>query len=75
MAKKRDIENITKKDGKMYAQNRPQSKQDSPQPAMQDLLGNKLRSYYDQMASEPVPDRFQQLLDELELRQNAKKHK
>ena len=35
---------------------------------MQDLLGEKLRAYYDQVAQEPVPDRFEQLLKELEAR-------
>ncbi len=34
--------------------------------AMHKLLADKLRTYYDQVASEPVPDRFQQLLQKLE---------
>ena len=76
MAKKRDVEkNIPEKVGKMYTENTTQSSQKSLHPAMQDLLGDKLRSYYNQMASEPVPDRFQQLLKELELSQNSKKRK
>ena len=39
---------------------------------MQDLLGEKLRAYYDQVALEPVPDRFEQLLKELEARSSKK---
>jgi DNA-binding protein Fis len=39
---------------------------DSASVPMQDLLGEKLRAYYDQVAREPVPDRFEQLLKELE---------
>jgi Anti-sigma factor NepR len=38
----------------------------SEQIGMHDLLGNKLRDYYDQVAREPVPDRFVQLLKQLE---------
>ncbi len=49
------------------------SRQDSAQVAMQDLLGDKLRAYYNEVASEPVPDRFDQLLKELEARSNQKK--
>jgi DNA-binding protein Fis len=40
---------------------------------MQDLLGDKLRAYYDQVAREPVPDRFELLLKELEARSMPKK--
>jgi|JI8StandDraft_1071087.scaffolds.fasta_scaffold1137617_1 hypothetical protein len=41
--------------------------------AMQDLLGEKLRAYYDQFAREPVPDRFTVLLKQLEARGVPKK--
>ncbi|MEY4482691.1 MAG: Anti-sigma factor NepR [Verrucomicrobiota bacterium] len=34
--------------------------------AMHNLLGDKLRAYYNEVASEPVPARFSQLLKELE---------
>ena len=40
---------------------------------MQDLLGEKLRAYYDEVVQEPVPDRFEQLLKELEARSIEKK--
>jgi DNA-binding protein Fis len=46
---------------------------DSASVPMQDLLGEKLRAYYDQVAREPVPDRFEQLLKELEARSIEKK--
>jgi Anti-sigma factor NepR len=48
-------------------------KQATPPIAMQDLLGDKLRAYYDEVAREPVPDRFEQLLKELEARSSPKK--
>ncbi len=38
----------------------------TPKIAMHDLLGQKLREYYDQISSEPVPDRFDQLLKDLD---------
>ncbi len=53
--------------------NMTQTKQDATPVAMQDLLGDKLRAYYDQVAREPVPDRFEQLLKQLEARSTTKK--
>ena len=44
-----------------------------PDVAMQELLGEKLRAYYDQFAREPVPDRFTLLLKQLEARSMSKK--
>lgn len=41
--------------------------------SMQDLLGDRLRAYYNEVALEPVPDRFDKLLKELEARSNPKK--
>jgi DNA-binding protein Fis len=38
-----------------------------------DLIGEKLRAYYQHVASEPVPDRFASLLAELEAKDTAKK--
>jgi Anti-sigma factor NepR len=40
---------------------------------MHDLLGDKLRAYYNEVASEPVPDRFEKLLEELAARTDDKK--
>lgn len=44
----------------------PTSKSSTKKVAMHDLLGKKLREYYDQIATEPVPDRFDQLLKDLD---------
>lgn len=41
---------------------------------MQDLLGQRLRAYYDQVANAPVPDRFEVLLRELEKSSRSKKN-
>jgi Anti-sigma factor NepR len=41
--------------------------------SMHDLVGEKLRAYYDQVASEPVPDRFEQLLKQLEAKSKKEK--
>lgn len=52
----------------------PQNGQHTISVPMQDLLGEKLRAYYDEVVREPVPDRFEQLLKELEDRSNPKKN-
>jgi hypothetical protein len=36
------------------------------EPKLQAHIGRQLRQLYDQMVSEPVPDRFKALLDRLE---------
>ncbi len=53
--------------------NMTKPKQDPLQVAMQDLLGDKLRAYYNEVAREPVPDRFEQLLKQLEARSTSEK--
>ncbi len=53
--------------------NIPQSRPVQATIAMQDLLGDKLRAYYNEVVREPVPDRFDKLLKELEARSNPKK--
>ncbi len=35
-------------------------------PDLRAHIGRKLRAYYDQLAAEPVPDRFKTLLEQLE---------
>lgn len=35
-------------------------------PDLQAALGRRLKSYFDGVAAEPIPDRFAQLLEELE---------
>ncbi len=42
------------------------------QPPVHDLIGEKLRAYYQHVASEPVPDRFAALLAELEAKDPGK---
>jgi hypothetical protein len=38
-------------------------------PELQAHIGRQLRAVYDEIAQQPVPDRFLQLLDELERKQ------
>jgi Anti-sigma factor NepR len=50
----------------------------SPNPSlgimpMRDVIGEKLRAYYENVASEPVPDRFADLLKQLEAATGPKK--
>lgn len=45
----------------------------SPKPEVSDLIGQRLRNYYEAVASEPVPDRFMELLSQLEAAAAAKK--
>ena len=37
-------------------------------------IGKRLKAYYDDVASEPVPDRFLSLLDALDAAESASKH-
>lgn len=46
------------------ANNRSVSKRD--EAAIQAILGDRLRSYYEDVAREPVPDRFVDLLNRLD---------
>ena len=43
------------------------------QPEIYDLIGQRLRNYYDEVAKQPVPDRFMDLLDRLEAKTSSKK--
>jgi Anti-sigma factor NepR len=45
----------------------------SLQPPAPDLIGKRLRGYYDEIANQPVPDRFLRLLDQLESAARPKK--
>ncbi len=38
----------------------------SAKPQVSDVIGHRLKSYYDELAAQPVPDRFLDLLDQLE---------
>ena len=42
------------------------------QPEIYDLIGQRLRNYYDEVAKQPVPDRFVDLLNQLEAKSLAK---
>ncbi len=43
------------------------------QPEVYDLIGQRLRNYYDEVAKQPVPDRFTDLLNQLEGKTSSKK--
>jgi hypothetical protein len=43
------------------------------QPEVHDLIGQRLRSFYDEVATQPVPDRFVELLKQLEAKSSPKK--
>ena len=43
------------------------------QPEVYDLIGQRLRNYYDEVAKQPVPDRFMDLLNQLEAKTSTKK--
>jgi len=40
--------------------------------AVEKAIGNRLRAYYDEMAKQPVPDRFLDLLKQLDDRETGK---
>lgn len=45
----------------------------SAKPQVSDLIGQRLRNYYEEVAKQPVPDRFMDLLKRLEDVSSAKK--
>ncbi|MEP6828621.1 MAG: NepR family anti-sigma factor [Aestuariivirga sp.] len=47
----------------------------SSKPDVTDLIGQRLRKYYDEVADQPVPDRFLHLLDKLDEATSSKKSK
>ena len=47
----------------------------SAKPQVSDLIGQRLRNYYEEVASEPIPDRFMDLLNQLDAASSAKKTK
>ena len=42
-------------------------------PQISDIIGGRLKTYYDEVAAQPVPDRFLELLDRLEAASRPKK--
>lgn len=47
--------------------------QNSAKPQVSDLIGLRLRNYYEEVAKQPVPDRFMDLLNQLDKASSAKK--
>jgi Anti-sigma factor NepR len=45
----------------------------SAKPQVSDLIGQRLRNYYQEVASEPIPDRFMDLLNQLDAASAKKK--
>jgi hypothetical protein len=43
-------------------------------PPVYDIIGRRLREYYDGVAHQPVPDRFLDLLNQLEAKTSKKEH-
>ena len=43
------------------------------QPEIYDLIGQRLRNFYDEVAQQPVPERFVELLNQLEAKSSQKK--
>jgi Anti-sigma factor NepR len=46
--------------------------QSTAAPAIQDMLGAKLKAYYGEIVSEPIPDRLMALMAELEAQSATK---
>ena len=45
----------------------------SGKPPVYDMIGRRLRDYFDEVAKQPVPDRFLQLLNQLDSKSSPKK--
>ena len=60
---------------KKRVENRVIPMKTSSKPEVIDLIGQRLRKYYDEIADQPVPNRFMQLLDQLDEAANSKKSK
>ena len=45
----------------------------SAKPEVSDLIGQRLRKFYNEVAEQPVPDRFMDLLSQLEAATTPKK--
>lgn len=41
-------------------------------PPVYDIIGTRLRDYYDEVSQQPVPDRFLELLNQLEAKTGKK---
>jgi Anti-sigma factor NepR len=68
--------NDRKNSGKIVknkAKNMNGYQQSTAAPAIQDMLGAKLKAYYGEIVSEPIPDRLMALMAELEAQSAVKK--
>ena len=45
----------------------------SGKPPVYDMIGRRLRDYFDEVAKQPVPDRFVELLNQLHSKTSPKK--
>ena len=45
----------------------------SGKPPVYDMIGRRLRDYFDEVAKQPVPDRFLELLNQLDSKTSGKK--
>lgn len=54
------------KSGDALLINRKKRTQLAAMPEVSDLIGERLRSFYDDVAKQPVPDRFLELLNQLQ---------
>jgi hypothetical protein len=52
-----------------------QQRNESRDPPFHDFVGAKLKSYYAQITSEPIPDRFTELLKQLDSQPRGDKTK
>lgn len=43
-------------------------------PPVYDIIGRRLREYYDEVAHQPVPDRFLELMNRLETKPSKKEN-
>jgi hypothetical protein len=65
--------NKTAKPSKKTEKKIEKMNQSPAQPEIHDLIGQRLRSFYDEVATQPVPDRFVELLNQLEAKSSSKK--
>jgi len=64
--KKREAKNIIMDKARLGAS--------SVKPPVYDIIGRRLREYYDGVSQQPVPDRFVDLLNQLEAKTSKKEH-
>jgi hypothetical protein len=64
-----------KKRGKKETMNEPRRSAAavSGKPPVYDMIGKRLRDYFDEVAKQPVPDRFLELLNQLDSKTSPKK--